>query len=425
MEHKNLIAVIYLKDGMAVNGRDGSGSAGDLKDLARRYNDSGVDKLYVFDVSDTEQGREAGLDAVKRLCRIVEIPIYGTGNIESIHDMERLVHAGCKGVILNSDAHDALQLMEEGARQFGREKMLFSIENVDFIFKHKAKVEEHIHKLVVLDDYMVGSMDDLTQLPCSVIVQGYDEGRWVEILKKDWVTGIGGDHVSAAADVSGVKQALAAEGIETKKFESAMQWEEFKLNSDGLLPVVVQHYQTGEVLMMAYMDEEAFLTTLSLGKMAYYSRSRKKLWIKGETSGHYQYVKSLTIDCDKDTLLAKVSQVGAACHTGNPTCFFQELVREEYIGKNPLKVLESMYARMKEKKERSLEKKNAGGLFGHGQDKILKKLGGDAAELLLAAKNPDLEEVKGEISDFLYHMIALMVEKGITWDDIVEELNQR
>ena len=167
MEHKNLIAVIYLKDGMAVNGRDGSGSAGDLKDLARRYNDSGVDKLYVFDVSDTEQGREAGLDAVKRLCRIVEIPIYGTGNIESIHDMERLVHAGCKGVILNSDAHDALQLMEEGARQFGREKMLFSIENVDFIFKHKAKVEEHIHKLVVLDDYMVGSMDDLTQLPCS------------------------------------------------------------------------------------------------------------------------------------------------------------------------------------------------------------------------------------------------------------------
>ena len=104
--------------------------------------------------------------------------------------------------------------------------------------------------------------------------------------------------------------------------ESAISWSEFKLNSDGLIPVVVQDYKTDEVLMLAYMNEEAFQTTLDSGKMTYWSRSRQELWTKGLTSGHVQYVKSLTLDCDNDTILAKVAQVGAACHTGNKTCFF-------------------------------------------------------------------------------------------------------
>lgn len=107
--------------------------------------------------------------------------------------------------------------------------------------------------------------------------------------------------------------------------ESAISWSEFKLNSDGLIPVVVQDYKTDEVLMLAYMNEEAFQTTLDSGKMTYWSRSRQELWTKGLTSGHVQYVKSLTLDCDNDTILAKVAQVGAACHTGNKTCFLSRL----------------------------------------------------------------------------------------------------
>ena len=99
-------------------------------------------------------------------------------------------------------------------------------------------------------------------------------------------------------------------------------------NSDGMVPVIVQDYRTQEVLMMAYMNEEAYEQTLKLGKMTYYSRSRQELWLKGLTSGHYQYVKSLDIDCDKDTILAKVEQIGAACHTGNRTCFFTRLAEE-------------------------------------------------------------------------------------------------
>ena len=112
--------------------------------------------------------------------------------------------------------------------------------------------------------------------------------------------------------------------------ESKISWAEFKQNSDGLVPVIVQDYKTDEVLMLAYMNEEAFQMTLQTGKMTYWSRSRKELWVKGMTSGHVQYVKSLTLDCDNDTILAKVAQVGAACHTGNRTCFFQELMKKEY-----------------------------------------------------------------------------------------------
>ena len=100
----------------------------------------------------------------------------------------------------------------------------------------------------------------------------------------------------------------------TVNLKSSIAWSDFKLNSDGMVPVIAQDYQTNEVLMLAYMNEEAFNQTVKTGRMTYYSRSRQKFWLKGETSGHFQYVKSLTIDCDLDTLLAKVDQVGAACH---------------------------------------------------------------------------------------------------------------
>ena len=106
---------------------------------------------------------------------------------------------------------------------------------------------------------------------------------------------------------------------------SSMDFDTFKLDPNGLIPCIAQQYDTGEVLMMAYMNKESFLKTLEIGRMVYYSRSRKNLWMKGEESGHAQYVKELLIDCDKDTILAKVDQVGAACHTGNRTCFYRSL----------------------------------------------------------------------------------------------------
>ena len=112
----------------------------------------------------------------------------------------------------------------------------------------------------------------------------------------------------------------------SEKKKSAVSWSEFKLNSDGLIPVVVQDAENDQVLMVAYMNEEAFQLTVETGRMTYWSRSRQEIWVKGLTSGHFQYVKSLFLDCDNDTILAKVEQVGAACHTGSRSCFFQTLL---------------------------------------------------------------------------------------------------
>ncbi|MGI6010975.1 MAG: bifunctional phosphoribosyl-AMP cyclohydrolase/phosphoribosyl-ATP diphosphatase HisIE [Ruminococcus sp.] len=192
-----------------------------------------------------------------------------------------------------------------------------------------------------------------------------------------------------------------------------------------MVPVVVQDYKTDEVLMMAYMNEEAFDATLKTGKMTYWSRSRNELWTKGLTSGHVQYVKSLSIDCDKDTILAKVSQVGAACHTGNRSCFFTELVKKDYKDSNPLRVFQKVYQVIMDRKVHPKEGSYTNYLFDKGIDKILKKVGEECTEIVIAAKNPDREEIKYEISDFLYHVMVLMAEKGVTWEDITSELEHR
>ena len=211
----------------------------------------------------------------------------------------------------------------------------------------------------------------------------------------------------------------------TVNLKSSIAWSDFKLNSDGMVPVIAQDYQTNEVLMLAYMNEEAFNQTVKTGRMTYYSRSRQKLWLKGETSGHFQYVKSLTIDCDLDTLLAKVDQVGAACHTGNPTCFFQPIVGSDNNEKSPVQVFEHVYQTIIDRKNNPKEGSYTNYLFEQGQDKILKKIGEEATGIVIASKNPNPEELKTEMADFLYHAMVLMVEKGVSWEEITRELAKR
>lgn len=208
-------------------------------------------------------------------------------------------------------------------------------------------------------------------------------------------------------------------------FETAIPFSEFKTDEKGLVPCIVQDYRTGQVLMMAYMNEESYRLTCETGKMTYYSRSRQELWCKGDTSGHYQYVKELCLDCDKDTILAKVHQVGAACHTGKYSCFFQELAKKEYVDTNPLTILQEDFETILHRKNNPKEGSYTNYLFSKGIDKILKKCGEEAAEIIIAAKNPNAEELKYEIADFLYHLMVLMAECGLTWDEVVKELANR
>ena len=231
---------------------------------------------------------------------------------------------------------------------------------------------------------------------------------------------------AALPNIHAMKAALETDSVKFNLFRSSLPFSSFKLNEDGLIPVIVQDFRTAEILMMAYMNEEAYEQTLKLGKMTYYSRSRQELWLKGLTSGHYQYVKELVADCDMDTILAKVSQVGAACHTGSRSCFFNEITKKDYEeSNNPLQVFEEVFDVIKDRKVHPKEGSYTNYLFDKGIDKILKKLGEEATEIVIAAKNPNPNEVKYEISDFLYHMMVLMAEKDVTWEEITTELANR
>ena len=197
--------------------------------------------------------------------------------------------------------------------------------------------------------------------------------------------------------------------------------ENIKFNGHGLVPCVVQDVYTREVLMLAYMNEESVKKTLETGETWFFSRSRNELWNKGATSGHKKAVKKLSYDCDGDTLLAEVEQIGAACHTGAKSCFYTTMFESEE------KVFEigKLFDLIKERKETPVEGSYTNYLFDKGIDKILKKVGEECAEVIIAAKNPDLTELQYELSDLVYHSMVLMVERGLELKDIAEELKKR
>ncbi len=426
MEQKNIVATIYLKNGQAVRGIDNFEPVGDVLNLARLYNDSGIDKIIVFDLSVDDDEHDKNIHTIKNINRNVEIKVCAGGNINRLEDIKKFIYAGCLQVIVNGAKQGSMDLAEEACRRFGKDRILVSIENVDFIFKHQQQMPENFHELLVLNPNVLDAIDNITDVPYVVYFDTCDFSGITNVLKRKNVRGIAGNFINnPETDVMEIKSRLSAAGIKMDNFEPSLHWADLKKNTDGLVPVVVQDYRTDEVLMLAYMNEEAFESTIHIGKMTYYSKSRRELWTKGMTSGHVQYVKSLTADCDYDTILAKVSQVGVACHTGSPTCFFNNIVKKEYMEKNPLKVLEDVYGIIIDRKMHPREGSYTNYLFDKGIDKILKKIGEEATEIVIAAKNPDPEEIKYEISDFLYHMMVLMAEKGVTWEEITEELSKR
>jgi len=195
---------------------------------------------------------------------------------------------------------------------------------------------------------------------------------------------------------------------------------DIKFNQDGLVPAIAQDVGTGEVLMLAYMNEEALRLTKETGIAHYYSRSRQALWKKGETSGHIQEVKGIYYDCDGDAVLLKVNQIGAACHTGNYSCFFNE----EKGYKDLSNTIKDLYKVIIDRKKNPQEGSYTQYLFDKGIDKILKKIGEEAAEVIIGAKN-DKQELIYEASDLIYHLIVLLVNEGVTPAEIMEELRGR
>jgi len=199
--------------------------------------------------------------------------------------------------------------------------------------------------------------------------------------------------------------------------------ENIKFDNNGLIPAIIQDCNSGEVLMLAYMNEESYKKTIDTGYTWFYSRSRQELWNKGATSGNIQKMKELSYDCDGDTLLIKVEQTGNACHTGRKSCFFNRVTPTKNMTMG--EVLFTLDDILKDRKKNPIEGSYTTYLYKEGVDKILKKVGEECAEVIIAAKNPDKSELVYEASDLLYHLLVLLNEQEVSLEEIKDQLIKR
>ena len=400
-------------------------------ETAAAYSNDGADEIAYMDMTAIEDGREPDVEFMKKIAETAEVPLIVGGGVKRLEDVKKMLYAGAAKVYMKHAARLDIHFVKEMSERFGNDKIgvAIDINDVDVV-SFAVKCEEMGAGNIWLLGFKTGmeqrvrEIKEALDVPVMIDMDDASEEQLAKTISDSTVDAVlyTGTEV---VNMMQIKHFLSGKNIEVNTFESALDFDTFKLNSDGLIPCIVQDYKTQEVLMMAYMNKESYAKTLETGRMTYYSRSRQKLWMKGEESGHFQFVKELIIDCDKDTILAKVSQIGVACHTGNPTCFFTPLAKKEYDNTNPLTVFNEVYNTIVDRKLHPKEGSYTNYLFDKGIDKILKKVGEECTEIVIAAKNPDPEEIKYEISDFLYHCMVLMVERGVTWEDITKELDNR
>lgn len=397
--------------------------------LADRYSCEGADGLYLYNYTGDEASHAEFLSTLRKIEKDIDIPFIAGVYVDRFEAAKKTLYTGAVQVVIRKTMLPEEKELKEILSRFDREKLALEVD-----MQRDPQTAEQINAFyemgfgtVILKHVVTSQKLEQTIGECKpkiLIRDSLTRNDLSELLSMGKVIGISTNHFEEK-DIYKAKKTLKQEGMDVEVFQCSMEFQDFKTMDNGLIPVVVQDYRTNEVLMVAYMNQESFQQTINTGKMTYYSRSRQQLWCKGETSGHYQYVKKLWIDCDQDTILAKVRQVGAACHTGNHSCFFTEIARKEYVDTNPLTVLTDDFEVIRDRREHPKEGSYTNYLFDQGIDKILKKCGEEATEILIAAKNPDAEELKYEIADYLYHLMVLMVECGLDWNDIMKELVNR
>lgn len=328
MNFKSFVGCIYVKNEKCVKSfSDETMISDDPVALAEKYFECDMDAIIVFDLSDTNEMHHAFVHTLETICKRVAIPVYAGGNMKQAEDAKRFLSAGCQKVVLNFAKQNGQDMLKELSQQFGQNRIAATIASEDTLYVQKEALEEYAGELILIDEYALKNILGTSILPCIVFLPEISLDKMMMMMEKPNVAGISGNIVNEnSKEITALKSICQDRSIPVRRFEPAIPFSELKLLSDGLIPVVVQDYLTNQVLMVAYMNEEAYLATLRTRKMTYYSRSRKELWVKGMTSGHFQYVKSMSIDCDNDTLLARVKQIGAACHTGNYSCFYRDLI---------------------------------------------------------------------------------------------------
>ena len=313
--------------------------------VARYFEEKGASFIHLVDLAGALMGHSVNEEAINQVVSSVSIPCELGGGIRTMEDIERVLSYGVSRVIIGTKAVKNPEFVKEAIERFGADRIVVGVDAKNGMVAIEGwgevsdktalslcmSMKEMGVKSIVYTDI---SKDGMLMGPNVEMTKELTEKTGLEIIASGGVSGMADlDNLDAA----GIKGAIIGKAIyenridigeAVMKFEknvAAVPFSELKLNEAGMIPAVVQDYKTGEVLMLAYMNEEAYNLTLETGKMTYYSRSRNEIWVKGLTSGHFQYVESLYLDCDNDTILAKVRQVGNACHTGAYSCFFKRI----------------------------------------------------------------------------------------------------
>ena len=372
-----------------------SSSFRDYEDIIKDVNVKGYDYLYVKGEAYSDADKENFFHNMIEIVSMCEKKVIAEFPLTHFEDMKKLYYANVCQIIASEGTTLEDSVIEDGKKRFG-----------DKLVVYKKDFNEISSEFEIVSNYP----DILRKSP-----EEYN------VKEAYYLTDISNSSESAV----GFKNILESEGFDVFSLKCEIPWESLKKNADGLIPAIVVDYKSDKILMMAYMNEDAYNNTFKTGLMNYYSRSRNSQWIKGETSGHFQYVKYIKADCDFDTLLCGVSQIGVPCHTGRDTCFCNDVLVNDSLEKNPSKILTDLYKVIEDRKVNPKEGSYTNYLFDKGLDKILKKVGEEACEIVIASKNEEPKEIKYEIADFLYHLSVLMVEKGVTWEEVADELAKR
>ena len=445
MSIKRIIPCLDVKDSRVVKGINfvNLKDMGDPVELARAYDQAGADELVFLDISKTQDGHDLMLDVIEKTAQAISIPLTVGGGIQTLADIDRILAAGASAVSIGTAALKDPDFVTEAVAKYGSQKLVaavdiqFDPEQGDFyVYSHggNQRTEWKAFDWLIECEKLGFGQLLITNKDRDGVQNGFD----LDFLKQasqvvslpiiasggagsidDFVTLFEETTISAGlaasifhngtVTISDLKSRLVEGGIAilpTKKpnFEKA----------NGLISVILQDVNTKQVLMNGFMNEEAYRLTIQDNVVWFYSRTKNRLWKKGETSQHYQYVKRMSLDCDADALLIQVQPAGPTCHLGTSSCFDQTDFS-----------LNQLFQTVKSKLEKREEGSYTAYLAQEGLDKILKKCGEELTETVIAAKNNDAEELVSESSDLLYHLFVLLAYQGVDLSDVEAQLASR
>lgn len=459
MEPVKVIPCLDMMNGRIVKGVHFQNmvDAGDPAECIARYCEEGADEIWMLDIKASEEGRRTNLEMIRRAAALCTVPLCIGGGIKNLDDVDAVMEAGARKVGIGSAALTNDEVIRRASYKYGPSAVTALVD----VFRNAAGEYEVMGagqkpsgKLLApwirqLADWGAGeilltTMQDgaktgydleATRIaaeasPLPVIASGGagELVHFADAVKKAGARGVLAASVfhSGKFSIAQVKQYLEGEGIPVLR-PGEIDLGAVRFDEKGLVPAIAQDAASGTVLMLAYMNRESLEQTLRTRLATYFSRSRQELWVKGATSGHYQHVREVRYDCDGDAILLKVDQVGAACHTGHYSCFFNPLLtlsggRSSTMG---AAIVQAVYDQVLDRKANPKEGSYTNKLLEKGVDKIGKKVVEEAAEVLIAAKNRSVEEVRFEVADLMYHLTVLLADQGMSWDDIYAELENR